>query len=346
MPRKAEPPRLYLRPDDRTWIIRDRGHSERTGCAEGDIAIAEIRLADYLAQKHASRPAVGGKSGAVSIGEVLRVYALEHAPTVARPDLIADHIEGLAPFWAHRMVSSIKGKTCRAFAASRSTQSMARHELETLRAAVRYFHREYGLDPVPAFTLPEKHGARERWLTRQEAANLIRASKSVPHLRRFLVIGLYTGTRSGAILNLSWMPSVNSGWIDLEKGILFRSGSSQRKTSKRQPPVKLPARLLAHLKRWRRLDGSMRSVINWNGSSVQSVKKAFRSARSAAGLDETVIPHSLRHTAATWLMQAGVEMWDAAGFLGMTPEVLTRVYGHHHPAFQSSAAEAIGNRRA
>jgi integrase len=346
MPRKAEPPRLYLRPDDRTWIIRDRGHSERTGCAEGDIAIAEIRLADYLAQKHASRPAVGGKSGAVSIGEVLRVYALEHAPTVARPDLIADHIEGLAPFWAHRMVSSIKGKTCRAFAASRSTQSMARHELETLRAAVRYFHREYGLDPVPAFTLPEKHGARERWLTRQEAANLIRASKSVPHLRRFLVIGLYTGTRSGAILNLSWMPSVNSGWIDLEKGILFRSGSSQRKTSKRQPPVKLPARLLAHLKRWRRLDGSMRSVINWNGSSVQSVKKAFRSARSAAGLDETVIPHSLRHTAATWLMQAGVEMWDAAGFLGMTPEVLTRVYGHHSPLYQSSAAEAISNRRA
>ena len=346
MPRTASPPRLYLRPDDRTWIIRDHGRDERTGCVEGDRSGAEIRLADYLAQKHASRPAVGGKSGAVSIGEVLRVYAMEHAPTVARPDLIADHIEGLAPFWAHRMVSSIKGQTCRAFAASRSTQSMARHELETLRAAVRYFHREYGLDPVPALTLPEKHRSRERWLTRQEAARLLRAAGAMPHLRRFILIALYTGTRTGAVMNLSWMPSVASGWIDLERGILYRIGSSQRKTAKRQPPVKLPARLIAHLTRWRRLDGNIRSVINWNGSSVQSVKKAFRRARIAAGLDDKVIPHVLRHTSATWLMQAGVEMWDAAGFLGMTVEVLTRTYGHHHPDYQSSAAEAISNRRA
>ena len=223
---------------------------------------------------------------------------------------------------------------------------MARHELETLRAAVNYFHKEYGLDPQPAITLPEKHGSRERWLTRNEAAALLRACGPMPHLRRFVLVGLYTGTRSGAILSLSWLPSVSSGWIDLEKGILHRSGSSQRKTNKRQPPVKLPGRLLAHLKRWRRLDGSMRSVINWNGSSVQSVKKAFKHARIRAGLDEAVIPHSLRHTAATWLMQAGVEMWDAAGFLGMTPEVLTRVYGHHSPLYQSSAAEAISNRRA
>jgi integrase len=276
----------------------------------------------------------------------MRAYCMEHAPTTARPDLIADHIGALAPFWAGRNVSSIKGTTCRAYAASRTTQSMARHELETLRAAVRYFHREYGLDPVPAFTLPEKHGSRERWLTRKEAAALLRACRQMPHLRRFVVVALYTGTRSGSILSLSWMPSVNSGWIDLERGILFRAGSSQRKTNKRQPPVKLPARLLTHLTRWKRLDCNIRSVIHWNGSSVQSVKKAFKHARQRAGLDETVIPHSLRHTAATWLMQAGVEMWDAAGFLGMTVEVLSRTYGHHHQDYQSSAAEAISNRRA
>jgi len=288
----------------------------------------------------------------------MRVYVMEHAPTTVRPDLIANNIEGLSPFWAHRMVSSIKGKTCRDFAASRTTVSTARHELETLRAAVRYFHREYGLDPVPAFTLPEKHGSRERWLTRQEAANLLRAARSSPHLRRFILIGLYTGTRSGAVLGLSWMPSVTSGWINIEGGVLHRSGSTQRKTSKRQPPVKLPSRLLGHLKRWKAADGNIRNVIHWNGSSVQSVKKAFKSAVRSAGLGwyveqdgeqvfkTDVIPHCLRHTAATWLMQAGVEMWDAAGFLGMTVEVLTRVYGHHHPAFQSSAAEAISNRRA
>ena len=43
-------------------------------------------------------------------------------------------------------------------------------------------------------------------------------------------------------------------------------------------------------------------------------------------------------------MQNGSEVWQAAGFLGMSPEVLERIYGHHHPKFQESAAAATGKR--
>jgi integrase len=267
---------------------------------------------------------------------------MEHAPSVADPALVARFIEYLIPYWGHRKVSEIKGATCRKFAETR-TAAISRRSLETLRAAVHYFHKEYGLDPVPAFTMPSKAQSRERWLTRGEAAGLLRASSSMPHLRRFVLLGLYTGTRSGAILRLSWMPSVSSGWIDLEKGILYRSGSAQRKTKKQQTPARIPPRLLAHMKRWKKMDGNIRHVIHWNGSSVQSVKKAFAHARERAGLDGKVIPHSLRHTCSTWLMQAGVSQWDAAGFLGMTMEVLDRVYSHpSSPEFQRAASEAIG----
>jgi hypothetical protein len=51
--------------------------------------------------------------------------------------------------------------------------------------------------------------------------------------------------------------------------------------------------------------------------------------------------HILRHTAATWLMQQGVPVWEAAGFLGMSAEVLLGTYGHHHPDFLHGAANAI-----
>jgi hypothetical protein len=44
-------------------------------------------------------------------------------------------------------------------------------------------------------------------------------------------------------------------------------------------------------------------------------------------------------------MQAGVDMWEAAGRLGMTVEQLEANYGHHHPDFQEAAAEAFGGRR-
>jgi integrase len=266
---------------------------------------------------------------------------MEHAPSVADPALVARFIEYLIPYWGDKKVSSIKGATCRKFAESH-TQAIARRSLETLRAAVNHFHREYGLDPVPAFTMPTKAEARDRWLTRDEAARLLRACRGMPHVRRFILIGLYTGTRSGSILRLSWLPSISTGYVDLEAGILYRAGSNQRTTKKRQPPAKLSSRLLTHLKRWKQMDGHIRHVISWNGSSVKCVKKAFANARKRAGLDDKVIPHTLRHSCATWLMQAGVSQWDAAGFLGMTMEVLDRVYSHpSSPEFQRAASEAI-----
>jgi hypothetical protein len=35
-----------------------------------------------------------------------------------------------------------------------------------------------------------------------------------------------------------------------------------------------------------------------------------------------LIPHTLRHATTTWLMQRRAPIWEAAGFLGMSPEVL------------------------
>ena len=43
-------------------------------------------------------------------------------------------------------------------------------------------------------------------------------------------------------------------------------------------------------------------------------------------------------------MQRGVSIWEAAAFLGMSPEVLQEVYGHHHPDYLQSAAAAIAQR--
>jgi hypothetical protein len=56
-------------------------------------------------------------------------------------------------------------------------------------------------------------------------------------------------------------------------------------------------------------------------------------------------PHTLRHIAATWLMQIGVGTWETAGFLGMSEKTVRDVYGHHHPDYLQGAANAIGTRK-
>jgi integrase len=58
--------------------------------------------------------------------------------------------------------------------------------------------------------------------------------------------------------------------------------------------------------------------------------------------------HILRHSCATWLMQQGVSPFEAGGYLGMSPQTLQDVYGHHNPAFQTNAAaytRAISNKK-
>jgi hypothetical protein len=43
-------------------------------------------------------------------------------------------------------------------------------------------------------------------------------------------------------------------------------------------------------------------------------------------------------------MQNGVPIWEAAGFLGMSPEMLAKVDGHHHPDHLRNAARKIGSK--
>jgi integrase len=139
------------------------------------------------------------------------------------------------------------------------------------------------------------------------------------------------------------MPTIGRGYVDVDRGLFYRRAAGERETKKRKPPVPLPPRLLAHLRRWQRLGIARKAVVEWNGEAVASVRRAFRSAAQTAHL-ERVTPHTLRHSAATWLMQKGVDIWTAAGFLGMTPETLQRVYGHHHPDYMRAAADAIGRQ--
>ena len=81
------------------------------------------------------------------------------------------------------------------------------------------------------------------------------------------------------------------------------------------------------------------------GKRQKSVKTAFKTAVSLSNLPGKISPHTLRHTAATWLMQIGVSTWEAAGFLGMSEKTLRDVYGHHHPDYLHRAANAIGTKK-
>lgn len=327
MPRRRAAPRLYLDRKRGQWVIRDGSNFVRTGCAESDRGGAEKRLAAYLGQKH--KPEGGSDP---LIADVLLVYAQEHVPHTKAAKNAAYNIASLASWWGDRRVSQISSRACREYASDR-LPSAARRDLECLRAAIRYWHKERGLAAIPAITLPPKSEPRDRWLAKSEAAALVRAAMGIQHLRRFILLGLYTGTRTGALLSLTW------DQIDLERGVMRRRAAGTAEDSrKRTPPVRLGKRILAHLRRWHRLDdGKVTYLCHYEGAKVGKLRRSFPQAAKRAGLSG-VTPHTLRHTCATWMMHRGVPIFEAAGFLGMSVEMLSRTYGHHHPDYQKQAA--------
>jgi len=159
-----------------------------------------------------------------------------------------------------------------------------------------------------------------------------------------LLIGLYTRTRAGATATASPCAEQGRSFVDLERAIFYRTAIGKRATKKRQSPAPIPPRLLAHMRRLERAKADRNLLVEFNGKPVASVKKGFRRAVGLAGLPGRVTPHTLRHTAATWLMRRSVPIWGTAGFLGVSPEVLQGTYGHHHPDFLQGAAAANGQK--
>jgi integrase len=399
MSRPAKGPSLWLRPEKRNadgtlreravWDIRDGSRKISTGCAAQDREGAERALGDYLASKY--KPNRGRKRhpDEILIADVLTIYLTDVAPDRARENEIKQRILALDAYWQDKTLAEVNGANCRGYVKYRTSQqwkscrpgktgkpprmvseAAARRELEDLRAAINH-HRQEGLcSEIVAVTLPEKPLPRDIWLTRFEAALLLRTmwrARQVmrdkntlrdvgKHVARYSLVGLFTGTRSAAICGAALTPAVGRGYVDLDAGVFHRKAIGRLETKKRQPPVKLERGLLAHMRRWRDRGISKVAVVEWNGKPIAKVRRAFAAAVKASGLnaivsarlgyDVKVTPHVLRHTAATWLMQAGVDLWEAAGFLGMTVKQLEDTYGHHHPDFQEKAATALRGRKA
>jgi integrase len=181
-----------------------------------------------------------------------------------------------------------------------------------------------------------KAPSRERYLTRAEAAALLRQmrkDKRVGHLVLFTRLALYTGARTGAILDLTW------DRVDLDRGMVWYPLPGRRQTKKRRAVVPLEANLLRAL---RRAQGKAKGahVIMWGGQPVARIARAFRRHARAAGLVD-VSPHTLRHTFATWAAQKGVPLFQIGGVLGQSIQATTERYAKHNPEAFRAVTRAV-----
>lgn len=316
--RPRKPPRLYLRPTG--YVILD-GKRE-IACHTRDPSEAQTALARHL-------------SG--TIGDWIDTYLQRTTATKFN-----HHIsKAVRDWWGDK--SDILPSDCVRYTEHRLQSVMpstVRHELIFLRSVLRLTGWDKNrIDRC--LVLPPKPEPRAGYfLTRHQVAARLRLTRSPyhRHLARLIIICIYTGTRPGAALGLSWLPSP-AGWFDLQAGVLHRGADCG---NKKRGSCKIHERLMAHLRRWRRMDLEKGVVfcIHRRGKPLKKVNKGWNWLAKKAGQKDG--PHICRHTCATWLMQSGVSYHEASGFLGMSRETLEKHYEHHRPDFQQAAARARG----
>lgn len=208
-----------------------------------------------------------------------------------------------------------------------------RKRLSTLRAALNWAAKQEIIERAPFVWLPPAPPPRDRRLTRAEFERLDGAAKRTPHLRLFLWLARFTAARAGALLDLRW------DRLDFDRRVIDLGGAGRQKGRGRVPmhPDLAFALILA------REAAETPYVVEFAGSKVASIRKAFRRACERAGLGEDVSPHVLRHTAASWMAEAGVPMSEIAAVLGHRDSRTTeRVYAKYSPTYLSRAVGALG----
>jgi integrase len=333
------------------WYEQGRPRKRSTGFA--DVRDAEKALSDFIVSRQRERVSGPREPGQLLVTDALAYYVEHHADTTADPVRIKQAVKALVPFWIGLMVDGVTKGTCQRYQKQREKAvATVRRELTTLRAAINFAHSEGILTrPVPVW-LPEKPDSKDRWLTRAEAARLINHARTGrsdvrAYLPLFIVLGLYTGKRKQAILDLRWPQ------VDLKNRLIdFRGraddGELKVKTSKRRGRQPIPNRLMTFLRlAYGRRYSDIGFVIHDKGKRILDIgdgkSGSFGTACKHAKLTG-VTPHTLRHTCGTWLAQKGVPLFQIGGWLDHSDSRTTELYAHHHPDFQGEALDAFNRR--
>ncbi|MCC2643967.1 MAG: putative Integrase [Nitrospira sp.] len=169
--------------------------------------------------------------------------------------------------------------------------------------------------------------ARDRWLTEDEESRLF--AVAVWWVRELVTFAIHTGMRRGEILALTW------AGVDFTRRTVtvFQSKNGERRTM----PVNQTVLDLLAQKRAQR-SGATKILeqdfvfVSQSCTPIDSsnLRRRFVSSLKAAQITDFHF-HDLRHTFATRLVQAGVDLYKVQRLLGHKSPSMTQRYAHHYP---------------
>lgn len=230
-------------------------------------------------------------------------------------------------------VADLRGYVSALHSAGYAPSTIARR-LASLRSFFRFGQREGWADTNPAKPLrtPRKGRSLPHFLSAEQVARLLESppSDSAQGLRDRAILE----TMYSAGLRISELVALSEGDVDFAAGVLRVRGKGRRE---RLAPIGSCA--IRALQRWlsvrrvhhREPTGAAAPLfVNRFGRrmTARSVARMLEKYLKLTGLDPRTTPHSLRHSFATHLLDAGADIRSVQEMLGHKSLVTTQIYTH------------------
>lgn len=286
--------------------------------------------------------------------DALRLWVLPRIGDLRLKDIVRSDVEGMLVGMRH---AGLSGQ------AQRTALTVARKVLD------------YAVDnrlllesPATRVRRPKATPKRDRVVPEVDAVRRVLAVAGPDDAALFTIVA-YTGMRPGEALALTWADvDLDAGRVSIV-GTLYRDRSTREsrktetKTTASERTLYLAPPVVAALRAWRKRQAEVRLAApywhdgpGWVFTSPygrvrdgSGALKALKATAAAAGVPADITFRSLRHTAATTLLESGVPMKVAAELLGhsrerTTSEVYTTVRGRMRDEGAAALAAALGER--
>jgi integrase len=325
---------------------------------EGPQTLAAIRQINEVIEQERAIEENAEKVAALTLADFFTIHYMPRAKKEKRSWLTDEQrINKLInPALGHLPLASIKKADIQDFVDDLAESGAAPSTVKQYMAIIRRAYNMAtevmvddqplfaGINPTKSVKLPGVKNARDRFLTGEEAEKLISAAAKLQRhdLHDAIVLSLNTGLRMGELRRLIWMD------VDFASNML-----NVREEAQRKPGGKVPMNEAARTVLLSRKESSNPTDLVFPPVYGQSLREnlshefkrladklGFNKGLDAKDRQRRIVFHSLRHTFASWLAMAGVDIYRIKSLMRHKTLDMTMRYAHLIP---DATHEAVQN---
>lgn len=284
----------------------------------------------------------------VNFADLLDTKLAEIAPFAIEKWRTARLKEGISKATINRDVVTLKAALAKAVEWRKVTKLTAHPLAGALKpykldagGVVRYLSADEETRLLKALDARDENRRAERdranqWRREREYPELPALGDYTDHLSPVVRLALQTGLRRGELFNLRWRD------VDLRRAVLTVRGDGTKSGHTRHVPLNATA--IKALETWKGETTPAGDALLFpgeDGKPLADIKKGWGALVTAAALTDFRF-HDLRHTFASKLVMAGVDLNTVRELLGHADIKMTLRYAHLAPEAKAAAVAKVG----